>query len=738
MRPRQIRKLLSIALGLIVLGSLWFYFAPAQLGGSTTYVVTHGISMEPRFHTGDLALVRSQSSYHVGEIVAYHNKMLHTIVLHRIVGRDGSRYIFKGDNNNYLDFEHPAASQLIGALWIHIHGAGAVLQSIRSPALVGILIAAGILLLTGAAFKRRRRLRGRERRTGEGNTQRHAHSPQHADNSVVGLLSIGLIALLPFVALALLAFTRATSERLPYKIPYKQSGTFSYSANAAPGPVYPDNRAVTGDPLFTHVLSAADLRFAYAFQTAARHSLAGKASLVATVTSTSGWQTTLALGAPTHFRGDHALATGTLDLTSLLALLRNVEDTTKTRGSYTLTITPNVSVSGVSDLGPIHTTFAPEMKFSLEEAEIRPAASSSSALAAAAPATNQFAPSSSGVVTGARDQPMYLSLVLVRLSVATARTIALVAIAVLVAVLLAILALLRPVLALRRARPGDEAASIRTRYGRLIVPVAHVAQLPGVAVIDVADMDALVRIADHYDRSILHETSAAGDAFWITDESGQFRYALSAQAPVAAVQADAVAAPTDAGIDDTGEVASMPAPAAAAPYGVDGRMPGEPRSAWEEVPTSEFTAVHLATNGPSYVAPPSYPAAQPVAAQTNGTSHAPAPDIPAAQPVTAQTNGTSHAPAPNIPAAQPVTAQTNGTSHAPAPDIPAAQPVTAQTNGTSHAASPTFEFELPLPHAADEVYEDELELAVIGYEPSRTGRANRSNTSASLPAWTGS
>jgi hypothetical protein len=40
-------------------------------------------------------------------------------------------------------------------------------------------------------------------------------------------------------------------------------------------------------------------------------------------------------------------------------------------------------------------------------------------------------------------------------------------------------------------------------------------------VIDVADIDALARIAEHYERSILHD--AAG-AFWVSDESGQFRY----------------------------------------------------------------------------------------------------------------------------------------------------------------------------------------------------------------------
>jgi hypothetical protein len=54
-----------------------------------------------------------------------------------------------------------------------------------------------------------------------------------------------------------------------------------------------------------------------------------------------------------------------------------------------------------------------------------------------------------------------------------------------------------------------------------------------VAVIDVADMEALVEIAERYDRSILHETTDDGEAFWVTDESGQFRYAVGAPAYLA-------------------------------------------------------------------------------------------------------------------------------------------------------------------------------------------------------------
>src|SRR5471032_1174457 len=114
------RRFLAAALiwGLVALG--WFCLAPPALGGWTNYVVTDGISMQPHFHGGDLVLVRTETNYRVGQIVAYRSKVLNTVVLHRIIGRDGSRYLFKGDNNNFVDIDHPARSQLVGALWLHI------------------------------------------------------------------------------------------------------------------------------------------------------------------------------------------------------------------------------------------------------------------------------------------------------------------------------------------------------------------------------------------------------------------------------------------------------------------------------------------------------------------------------------------------------------------------------------------------------------------------------------------
>jgi signal peptidase I len=517
MRPHTTKRVLG-GLGLIVVvACLWYYLAPTALGGSTSYVVTRGVSMEPRFHTGDLVLVRSQSSYRVGQIVAYHSNVFHTVVLHRIIGRIGNSYVFKGDNNNFVDFEHPTQSQLIGSVWVHVPGVGATLDAIRSPALAGVLIAIAALLFGGAAFTRSRRRRGRERRAGAG-LEPSAAVLARPTAPVALVLAIGLVALLPFVMLALVAFTRPATAQLPSSVPYRQSGRLSYEAQATPGPTYEGDRAVTGEPLFTHVIETVKLQFSYRFHSSTPHSLSGTATLAAALASTSGWRTMLPLGSPQHFQGDHGVVSANLHMASLLGLVRSVEKATDASGAYTLALLPQVSAHGTLGGAPLHTTFTPAVRFSLNEVELQPLLPTGGAVTPGHSTTALFGPTAGGSLAVTRNQAQYISVRFAQVSVASARAIALAGIALVLCAIAVGLALVWP-------RRRDETQLILSRYGRMIVPVERVGQLPGVPVIDVADIDALVRIAEHYERSILQETADGADAFWVSDESGQFRYA---------------------------------------------------------------------------------------------------------------------------------------------------------------------------------------------------------------------
>jgi len=143
----------------------WAVLAPPVLGGRTSYVITEGVSMLPHFHAGDLAVLRRETNYRVGEVAAYHNGQLHEVVMHRIIGIISGHYVFKGDNNGFVDSFEPTSSEIVGAEWLHVDRAGKLLEKLRDPA-----VAAGMLgIFALISFSPRRATRHQRRRRG------HAH-----------------------------------------------------------------------------------------------------------------------------------------------------------------------------------------------------------------------------------------------------------------------------------------------------------------------------------------------------------------------------------------------------------------------------------------------------------------------------------------------------------------------------------------------------------------------------------
>ncbi len=120
----------------------------ALLTGFLSIAATHGTSMLPRFHAGDLAVLWAAGSYRVGQVVAYQSPLLHTTVLHRIVAYHGGLYTFKGDNNAFVDPVRVSAGAIRGSLLLHIPRAGAWLIWLKDPLHLALVLA-GLLLLLG-------------------------------------------------------------------------------------------------------------------------------------------------------------------------------------------------------------------------------------------------------------------------------------------------------------------------------------------------------------------------------------------------------------------------------------------------------------------------------------------------------------------------------------------------------------------------------------------------------------
>jgi signal peptidase I len=144
-RPRvpYARKIALIAAQLAVVAALGWYCLPQRIGGRADWVMVSGTSMLPRFHTGDLVLVEHQSSYHVGEVVAYRVPKGEVgagyVVIHRIIGGNGrTGWRMKGDNRTAPDLWYPTDHDVIGSKFLRIPHAWFVLRLLHMPLVLGL------------------------------------------------------------------------------------------------------------------------------------------------------------------------------------------------------------------------------------------------------------------------------------------------------------------------------------------------------------------------------------------------------------------------------------------------------------------------------------------------------------------------------------------------------------------------------------------------------------------------
>jgi signal peptidase I len=142
-RHRSVRVGVVLATQLAVVAALGWYCLPQRLGGRADWVMVSGTSMLPRFHTGDLVLAEHQSSYHVGEVVAYRVPKGQVgagyVVIHRIVGGNGQTgWKLQGDNRTAPDLWHPTDHDVIGSKLLRIPKAWFVLRLFHMPLMLGL------------------------------------------------------------------------------------------------------------------------------------------------------------------------------------------------------------------------------------------------------------------------------------------------------------------------------------------------------------------------------------------------------------------------------------------------------------------------------------------------------------------------------------------------------------------------------------------------------------------------
>ena len=139
------RRSIGIVLTLAALWLLWSAW-PQSLGGRVAYVRVDGWSMNPTLHNGDLVVVKRQSSYRIGDPVAYripHGEFgAGALVVHRLIGGNGTTgFVTRGDNRNINDSWHPRTQDVVGRVRFDLPGVGNRFAQASNPVWIGGLVA---------------------------------------------------------------------------------------------------------------------------------------------------------------------------------------------------------------------------------------------------------------------------------------------------------------------------------------------------------------------------------------------------------------------------------------------------------------------------------------------------------------------------------------------------------------------------------------------------------------------
>lgn len=545
------RQAVASALLLILLVIAWTALAPVQAGGRAAYVIVDGRSMEPGFHLGDLAIVHEVQVYRTGDIVAYRNAAIKRYVFHRIIKVDGEHFILQGDNNNWVDSYEPVRAELVGKLWVHVPAIGKWVQWLRLPANMGLLAAiAGALLAAGLFWQRRDGMRMKNKSLEEwfrkiredgfrqalerlrsirlfkpdGQEQGLAIIPPAGPARPQGFKHLAgvfegaffALAVIAFASLAIgyFAFTRPTRQTVPDNLEYQHVGRFFYSAEAPAG-IYDTGSARSGDPLFPKLTCTMNMGFSYALAGIQAANLSGTYRLVATITDEqSGWQHTIPLLPQTTFKGNSFVASAPIDLCKIESIVAKMEATTDLHSSYySLIISPTVAWTGEAAGQEIEGSFEPRLKFQFNKVLFF--------VVRQDPQTDPLTPTEQGTLNHSRSAANVIPILGMELDVPKARLLSSLGLI----ASLAGLAFLG-VYAASLGRRSQEAFA-QIKYGPLLVDARDRSLESSSAIIDIASMDDLAKLAERNNTVILYQKQNLIHFYTVRGEKQTYRYAIS-------------------------------------------------------------------------------------------------------------------------------------------------------------------------------------------------------------------
>lgn len=116
---------------------------PTVLGYGAGVIISG--SMTGTINVDDMVITKEQKDYHIGDIILFEEGSM--LVTHRIVDRNDTGFITKGDANNSIDLKSVSQQAIYGKVVRILPKFGKVVQFLRSPLGLMLIVLVGFLLI---------------------------------------------------------------------------------------------------------------------------------------------------------------------------------------------------------------------------------------------------------------------------------------------------------------------------------------------------------------------------------------------------------------------------------------------------------------------------------------------------------------------------------------------------------------------------------------------------------------
>jgi len=326
-------------------------------------------------------------------------------------------------------------------------------------------------------------------------------------------LVIGGLALV----LGAFSFLQPVEVAVPDNISYQHVGIYAYSANA-PKEIYSSGKLQSGEVIFPAVTCSVNVSFYYAFSATAPISLQGTYQWTAELSSTNGWRQTILSQPETSFSGSTINTSATVDMCQVENIIQQLEEITNVDNyQYTLTLSPNIKVSGEVGGETYEGDFPASLVFVVEPQQIY--------LSVGEKQTNPLLPTQSGELVHWKKVVNDISISSLKIPVPVARWISL------GGLILAALALIIPLIVMKGAKESAEIIDAKKIFGQRLMEVGQLSLDPTAHTIRVSHLVDLVSLSDQLGEKVLLLQSEQGLIYYIVSGHTVYLYQTMPDAP---------------------------------------------------------------------------------------------------------------------------------------------------------------------------------------------------------------